>query len=268
MKQENQVTEVEQKAMDMGWKPLDEFHGKKEDWRGADEFLERGEKILPIVKENSERARKEAKRLSAEVASLKEMQAKSLNQIQELAKLAKSADARGYEKAMKELQIKQREAVKEADTAAYDDATDKIKDLTKDAAKQAKAEVPEKPEVLVPPEFDEWNDKNKWYGVDPDMTAYANSVALYIDKTKPGLKGKDYFDALTKEIEAKFPDNFRNLNRDNGDGAEPRTPTPTKKGGKSFSDMPEAAQKMCNEFVADGTFKSKAEYLKVYWGEE
>ena len=49
------MSEIEEKAVAMGWVPLEEWKGDPEQHRPADEFVARGEQILPIVKKTAER---------------------------------------------------------------------------------------------------------------------------------------------------------------------------------------------------------------------
>ena len=44
-----QPAETEDKARRLGWVPKEEFKGDPENWRSADEFMARGEQLLPIV---------------------------------------------------------------------------------------------------------------------------------------------------------------------------------------------------------------------------
>ena len=50
-----QYTAVEQRALDQGWVPQDEWQGDPDDWRPAKEFIDRGElfrKIDELKNEN------------------------------------------------------------------------------------------------------------------------------------------------------------------------------------------------------------------------
>ena len=51
--------EVEVKARNMGWLEKDEFKGDPELWTDAAAFLERGENIMPILKERLDKMDKD-----------------------------------------------------------------------------------------------------------------------------------------------------------------------------------------------------------------
>ena len=80
-------SEIEQKAMKMGWTPKDQFKGSPDKWRPADEFVERGENMLPIIKA-------QVKRQDREIAELKET-------LQKFGEYHTKTEQRAYEKALK-----------------------------------------------------------------------------------------------------------------------------------------------------------------------
>lgn len=53
--QQEPSAEVLQEAKMLGWVDKEQFRGRPEDWVPADEFVERGKHVLPILKANNER---------------------------------------------------------------------------------------------------------------------------------------------------------------------------------------------------------------------
>ena len=60
------LTAIEQRALDQGWVPKDEWAGEPDDWRPAREFLDRGELFKKIDDQN--RTIKDLKRAQADFA--------------------------------------------------------------------------------------------------------------------------------------------------------------------------------------------------------
>ena len=45
------MSDVEQRARDMGWVPKEEFRGPEENWKSAEDFVRIGENYMPVLKE-------------------------------------------------------------------------------------------------------------------------------------------------------------------------------------------------------------------------
>lgn len=45
------MSNVEQRARDMGWRPLDEWNGPEENWKSAEDFLRVADNYMPVLKE-------------------------------------------------------------------------------------------------------------------------------------------------------------------------------------------------------------------------
>src|SRR3990167_6558130 len=53
-KEETQYTDIEQNAMELGWKPKDQFNDSEKEFIGAEEYLRRGPLIKEIMSRNRE----------------------------------------------------------------------------------------------------------------------------------------------------------------------------------------------------------------------
>ena len=62
--------DYEAEAKEMGWVPQDQYHDDPTKWVDAKDFVERGEHILPILRANNKKIKKE---LSEREAQLKEL---------------------------------------------------------------------------------------------------------------------------------------------------------------------------------------------------
>ena len=64
------------------------------------------------------------------------------------------------------------------------------------------------PQESIHPDTQEWIDRNPWWGKKAGMTAYA--VTFHEDVLNAGIQNgsKEYFDAIDKEMKARFPESF------------------------------------------------------------
>ena len=63
---------AEKDARAMGWRPEDEWDGPAGKWITAEEFIERGDKIMPILRANNKKMREELLTRDRDLATLKE----------------------------------------------------------------------------------------------------------------------------------------------------------------------------------------------------
>ena len=127
----------EAQARAMGWHPLDEFRGDPSQWVDASEFIRRGENMLPVLRKNNRELRIKQARHDQEIDRLKNTVAEQTEAVKAAVALAKRADERGYQRGLKELRDKQREAVENADTATFDQTQEQIDAMEAERARSA-----------------------------------------------------------------------------------------------------------------------------------
>lgn len=268
--------EVIQEARSMGWKPLDEFNGNEDDWRDADEFVERGRKILPIVQANNKRLQEQLLTSKREVDSLKETVDAVKNSLKALRAGYDESVAREVAQAKKQLREQLVQAREVGDFDAELDIQDQLDDLKeKEKASKKKAEDEEKEtkptQPKVHPEFEQWQRENPWFGdqSDPDnldrtqkLLAIGEQLRLKGDTTV----GRAFMDKCVEELEkqSKSPSKKAGSKVESGShGAA------TQGGGRSFNKLPKEAKQACHEdnemFVGPGKmFKTVAEWEDHY----
>lgn len=182
-------TPYETRALEMGWRPKEEFDGNEDDFVEAKEYVQRA----PLF----EKIRSVTKRLE-----------KQEQVAQELLKLNSRIEETAYQRALSELKAKQKEALNDGDLQEYHAINEQIEKVKEDKPVAVKAA----PSTQVPTEFVEWSEKNPWYDKNEAMTAYADRV---------GQRLRDKFDSydallneIAKQVKAEFPDKFKNPNRD------------------------------------------------------
>ncbi len=246
--------EDRERAVRMGWAPLEEFRGGEDRWIDYDEFLRRGEETLPILKERLRKTDKHVQELQSDLHDVVKNQGKF------------ERDTR--DRIQGELDGRAREAVEQGDVAAYDQVQKEIKDL--DTPPPAAADPGTgKPAGGSDPAYDAWHAKNEWYGTDEDRTAFAETAAApFVKRTRPELIGTAHFYAeVEKLVRKQYPKSFQNPNR--GRPADVAgAGLPGQQGGKkTYADLPANAKAACDRFVARKDTTQEA-YVADFFNEE
>lgn len=246
---------VESEARQMGWVPEEDFRGDKSKWRSAEEFVERGREILPIVLKNKEELLVKNRVLEAE---LKEMK----TAIEDFKEYRKADKDRMYKQALQDLKAKKKEAIADGDgelAVELDDAIDELKESAKDAPV-----TPVEKTDQLDPEFVKWVDETEWYRKDAALQHAANAAAIDVQAIFPQLKGRAFLDKVSDLVKDKYPEKFGNTRRTNSNTVEEggnTQPRSTKK--KSYDNLPADAKAACDKFVKQGIM-SKEDYVNEY----
>lgn len=188
---EADARDFEEEARVQGWTPREEFTGPPEKWVDAEEFVERGETRAGLLKQNNSK-------LKSRVEFLE-------RQIKKLTKAEQSA----YQNALDDLKAKQREAVEYGDTAAYDQAGEKIEKLRKEIADDAPTEDPGVA-------FAEFRDANEWYDLgglagasdsEKRARALADRIAdkLAAQGLQKELTPSQFFERVAEQVREQIP---------------------------------------------------------------
>lgn len=250
---ESQSTPDEiERASRMGWTDKEAYTGPAERWVDAKTFIERGETILPILKD----------RLRKQDDDLKGIRAELRQVIQNQGEFERTT----REKVQEEFNERKRKAVEEADTEAYD-AVHKEEQTWQAAAPTAPVVAPAGTAVL-----DTWKANNTWFEKDAELTEFADDLAGVISKREPHLAGTpELLERIAVRTKAAFPEKFTNPNR-KGKGDVEGSTGPTGSAGsggkKSYADLPAAAKAKCDQYVENNWVSNKAEYVATYFGDE
>ena len=245
---------AEVRASEMGWVPKEEWKGDPEKWRPAEEFVSRGENILPIVKDQLKKAK-------ADLEMALKINQQEINQIKSDAYAKAKTE---YDEKLRNLDLAELEAFQSGDAETFQ----KVK-AAKANARPPAPPVPVQSQVANPV-FDSWRDKNDWYQSDPELTEYADFIGSEIVKKNPGKPLAEIYEAVTERIKKARPDKFTNPRRDEPGAVEGGTTTGGgKRGGKSFSDIPRDAQqqydRLSKNFAAKGRKFTKEQYAAEYF---
>lgn len=249
------VSEVEEKAIKMGWTPKDQFKGDPDKWRPADEFVERGENMLPIV-------RATVKKQEREIAELKQA-------MKQFGEYHNQTEKRAYDAALATLREQRAAAIALGDGATFEKLDDKIEELRKEVdQKNQVAAIKHDPED--DPVYVEWKSKNQWIN-DPKLEKFAVKMGEYLRETGAKETGHEFLDLVGKKVKAEFPEKFENARRTNAPTVE-GAGTAARKGGKSYADLPADARAACDRMTKNAYSDKpkeaaafKAEYVKSYF---
>lgn len=182
-----------QRAMEMGWKPQDQYEGEKR-WVDYPEFLERQELYDGIHSAN-----RKAKKLE-----------KTINALMQHNKQIKEA---AYKDALATLRKEKVAAAKENDIATVVAIDEQIEQV-KEQAIESKTDSSSSNEL-----FDEWKEENSWFNedspeYDPDMFYYANGVGNKLEKEHPEWSPEKILAEVAKLTKRAFNHKFKNPNRE------------------------------------------------------
>lgn len=237
-----QLTAVEQKALEMGWRPKSEFEGDEDDFIDAQEFVRRKplfEKIDHVGKE------------------LRETR-KALKALQEHHQKVKEAE---YQNALKQLRADKKQALEEGDA-------DRLIEIDEQIAEAKAADVAVRTQIQQEaskphPNFVAWVQKNQWYQSDVELRSVADQIGTAYAAKNPETNPDDVLKYVEQRIKKLYPENFRNPNRERPSAVEGRTQTQAHEKKDGISDYPltDEERKVMNTFVRQGIM-TKEEYIK------
>jgi hypothetical protein len=243
----------------MGWTPKDEFKGDPSKWRDAAEFIERGEREMPLL-------RAQNKRLEREVAELKQT-------TREFAEHLSKTEQRAYERAVASLKQQRKEALAAGDGDAFDKADEQLEQLRQEAAQKAAQRAGKSGDDNGPdPVYTEWESRNPWLK-DTELQEYAEFAAQKLRASGERATGAEFLDLVAQKVKAQFPAKFTNPRRETAQAVEGAAPA-RRGGGKTYADMPAEARAACDRMAKNGfggdaeaAKKFRDQYVKQYFEE-
>lgn len=235
-------TEAEKRARRLGWVPESEWDEERAEREGkrkpskfisADEFIERTEDNIPIMRDQLRRV--DAKLTDAE-SKINDMHGVILSQRE----MTKAAVKRAWEKGKSEAEQRMRDAVVEADPDKYDEAKADLENIVAAApvAEEAKP-APAKPQP--DPEAQRWADQNKWFYEDHELNVSMIAEHGRVKKANPDMPQWEQFEKAKKTVIRRFPEKF-NINPRREAASTVSAPSGARQtdGNKSFDAIPQA----------------------------
>lgn len=247
-----QVDTDELKARSQGWVPKEDFKGNPDKWVDAKAFNDRGEKIMPILRERNHALERK----------MEEMQ----STFKEFSEFHKKTEERAFQRAMRELQARKEAAVEVADVDTFRQIEREQLEMMQDRQQTSTPKQPQQMES--PPAFNEFVARNEWYNSDPEMRAYADNMGHFINSTR-SVPYETMLLEVEKEVKSRYPHKFSNIKRETLQPVEgvSETGIPHKNTKKGYADLPPEAKAACDRFVKNIPGYTKEVYLKDYFGE-
>ncbi len=238
---EPQLSAIEQKAMEMGWRPKADFDGDDEDFIDATEFVRR----KPLF-DKIEHQSKELKEVKKVLRSLQDHHVK-----------VKEVE---FKRALDYLKSQKKEAMETGDTDRVIEIDEQLVDM-KAARKAAELQEQEPKQAPPHPDFVAWVDTNKWYAQDAKLRSFADKLGVDYAEENPELPPTEVLKYVAKKVKAAFPEKFKNPNRSQPaavDGGSPAS-KPTK-ASDNFQ-LSEEEERVMKTFVRAGIM-TKDDYIK------
>jgi len=281
--------DVEQEARSLGWVPQEEFRGNADHWVSAEEFVERGRAVMPILKKNNQRLQAQVLTSTQKIGTLEAQLAETRKAMERLEAHYTDANKRAVETAKVQLRAELKNAVEDRDVDRELEIRDQLDDLK--VREKALTEEPVKPVPKTPepgsaddkisPEFREWNKENPWFNKDAKKTKLISRIAEDLRDEGTDLKGREFLD----ECLNLYIEQYGDPNEE--EAPEKVTPAPRKKDKvegssnqrrssqtrSSFASLPAEAKAACHNdaelFVGPGkryaTLKEwEAKYTEIY----
>lgn len=244
----NQVSEVEQQALDMGWRPKTEWDGDPDEWKSAKQFV-KDKGLFDYIDT-----------LKSQVHGLKRDFKEVYNKI--------SASERAkYEARILELTAQKKAAAKEGDVEAVEDIRDEI-----DATKTKLIQENQQPVQKGPdPDFVTWVEQNPWYTQNLSLQAEADGFAKsYVAEHGENATFKQVLNHVTTKMKKLYPEKF-GVTKQTVASVEGSTNTPRRSGTKfDSSDLDPTAKEVMRTFIKQKIYgdipdhEAEARYIKEY----
>lgn len=235
---EPQLSEVEQQALEHGWRPKEEFEAEEKNqgkkWRTAEDFMDRKSLFDKIDTQHKE---------------LRD-QKKAINALMDHNKKIEQA---AYDRAIKTLRDEKRQALAEQDLVRADEIGERIEEI-KEEQRKAEAVAPA-PQEEIHPQLLAWKQANPWYDTNPDLRAAADGIGLQL--ARQGMSPEAVLAEVTKRIRSLAPGEFRNPNKDRA--------VPTESASRKSSSSKEVAltadeERIMNTMIRAGVPITREEY--------
>lgn len=229
-----ELSPIEQKALEMGWRPKDEFEGEEVDFIDAKEFVSRQPLFDKIAATNKQlkAARDALEAFKGHYTKVKQTE---------------------YERALKDLKVVQKQALADGDVDKFyaieeqREAIEEEKDSFVQEQQNIQVDAPQ-----VHPELQQWMSQNPWYESQPHMRVFADDISA---KYRGSVMAKTMTPAeVLKEIERavrnEFPNKFRNPNKDKPSPVEGSSAKGSRPGKEP--DLSEQERNIMNTLVRGG----------------
>ena len=269
---QEQKLDIETQAKQLGWQPLEDYKGDPEKWRPAEEFVQRGEEMLPLAVANNKVLSRKLEKMEERLGQLTDTLEKFNEYHQTTLQREQAKAAAEYQRGLEDAQNQMREAAELGDVDAFDEAKARQDKIIKEAnaledAKAARPDDNGKPKI--DPEINRtWVEEHPWFLKNFKMNKFAKECGDFLAQTQPELTQKQQLDEIARMVKEEYPDYFFNSNRSKADPVGGGDSTAAPGGGRKrgYNDLPATAKAMCDGFVRDIKGYTKEQYIAQYNG--
>jgi hypothetical protein len=236
-----ELSPVEQRALEMGWRPKEEWTGEEADFISAETFVARKPLFDKIEYQN-----RELKEVRKALAALQEHHIRVKEQ--------------AFKDAYVTLKEEKKAALAEGDADKLIEVDEKIAELRSQEIEQ-KAVNNTPPSQQLNPTFVSWVEKNDWY-VDnkkSELRAYADAVGIKIAQEDPGKSPEALLREVEKQVKVRFKEYFQNDRKDRPSAVEGSSPRTSSKSNDDFK-LSEDDERAMKKFVRLGIM-TKEEFI-------
>ena len=241
--------EIQEQAEALGWIPPTRFKGDPERFIDAEDYIRRGEEVLPIVKQQNKKLKAELEEVRAVAAANASALKAAQDAIEQIEERHSVATQKAVENARAQLKAQLASASEAGDHEGVAELTDQLVSLNRVEPEAPKKEVPSTPAAYVPPaELKEWNEENPWFGTDKRKTALALGIAQELREGGEKSTGRIFFDKVKEEMETTLGTKVRAAETSKVEGGRNGSDLegPRSGGKKSFASLPADAKAACD----------------------
>lgn len=267
---------LEAKARTMGWAPKEKWRGDPNEWVDAQEFLDRGERLMPILKANN-------RKLEEQAQGLEQQNRQLAAQIEELrGSMSEFVEAQRemMEERLRNQRTDIRRQIREAREAGDDAAIERLEETLDENTEQTqklkeqKAPAAGRREPPPNPDYEVWQKANPWFQGTSREDARRTALAYQFGReaAQAGLRGKAFFDYIDEQMEDIAPVRERPTDNKVESGRPSGSPA---SGNSGFDALPSEAKAQAKRDVArfvgpNKIFKTEKEwyahFTKLYNG--
>lgn len=260
-KEDPQLTDIEKRALNRGWKPKDQFYGKEDDFIEAEDFV----KNFTWVRE---------------INKLKDTIDRQKKTLESLVDHNKKVEEVTYKKAKQELESKLVGLDKQLEDAALLGDTNAVKNINKEIVDIKIKETFTQPLPVVnniPDYVTDFNNRNKsWFNNNSAMTAAMSAYALKIDKDmngqNPDMDPVDHLKLVEEKVKKEFPQYFATkthtaaevVESKHASKVESASSASTRSSDLRIEDLPKEAQDLARRLKSSTKKFDEQTYIKQY----
>lgn len=270
--------QVQAEAREIGWRPKEEFKGDPSLWVDADEFLRRGQTVLPLVKAENRRLHDKTDAMAREIQRLTTVVAEQMQSMGEFREFAAQQLADKLAEQKRQINTKLREARREEDDALVETLEEQLEENAeaRDKLKKTAAAAPTAPAapqtVQETPEYIAWAKANPWFNgtSEADQAKTAAAQAFGVQVAREGKRGAAFFEAVDAKMAKAYPQPTRTDPTEDGrpqGGSGTDGSTSSRNSGFNAlpADAKAKAKEQTSRFVGPNKmFKTEADWFKYY----